>query len=91
VGAVVVCLSFACHSEVSHLLVTLSAAKNPAFCEAVYLCRKHERSPKGEATENIAFALPLFFFAFSAQKSNVKPQNHLTRSNQSKSSGNNIA
>jgi hypothetical protein len=32
----------------------------------------------GEATESIAFALPLFFLLpFSTQKSHVKPQNHL--------------
>jgi hypothetical protein len=45
-----------------------------------------ERSPKGEATDLIAFAVALIFLLpFSAQKSHVKSQNHLTPSNPSTS------
>jgi hypothetical protein len=35
-------------------------------------------SPKGETTDSIAVVVALnFLFSFSAQKSHVKPQNHL--------------
>jgi hypothetical protein len=44
------------------------------------LCRRPERILKGEATHFIAFAVALIFLSpFSAQKSHVKPPNHLTR------------
>jgi hypothetical protein len=47
--------------------------------------RKPERSPKGEATDSIALVLAIIFLLpFSAQKSHVKPQNHLTPSNKGK-------
>jgi hypothetical protein len=41
-----------------------------------------EQSPKGEATDLIDFVLAfIFLLPFSAQKSHVKSQNHLTPSN----------
>jgi hypothetical protein len=51
--------------------------------------RRPYRSAEGwsEATDLLPLSLPLhLFFAFSAQKSHVKPQNHLNPSNQRKSS-----
>jgi hypothetical protein len=36
-------------------------------------------NPKGEVTESIAFAIAIIFISsFSAEKSLVKPRNHLT-------------
>jgi hypothetical protein len=49
--------------------------------------RKPGRGPKGEATDSIALVhAGIFLLPFSAQKSHVKPQNHLTPSNKRKSS-----
>jgi hypothetical protein len=49
------------------------AAKRPP------LCRRPGRSPKGEATHSIAVAVAvIFLLPSSAQKSHVKPPNHLT-------------
>jgi hypothetical protein len=43
------------------------------------VCRREKAKAEGEAADFIAFILPLhLFFAFSAQKSHVKPQNYLT-------------
>jgi hypothetical protein len=43
------------------------------------LCQRQERSPKGEATHSIALVFAVIFYSsFSAQKSHVKSQNHLT-------------
>jgi hypothetical protein len=54
-----------------------SRAENLA--KGLPLCRRLERGPQGEATESIAFAVACFYFpSFSAPKSHVKPQNHLT-------------
>jgi hypothetical protein len=51
------------------------------------LCRRPERSPKGEATDLIAVAFAFVFLsAFSAQKTHVKPQNHLNLTNKTRSS-----
>jgi hypothetical protein len=43
--------------------------------KALPLCRRLEQSPKGEAELSPLFFPLHFFFAFSAQKSHVKPQN----------------
>jgi hypothetical protein len=46
-----------------------------------------ERSPRGKATDFIAFASAyIFLLPFLAQKSHVKSQNHLTHSNETRSS-----
>jgi hypothetical protein len=51
------------------------------------LCRRRERSPKGEATDSIAVAVAVvFLLPFSAQKSHVKSKNNLTPTNKRKSS-----
>jgi len=72
---------------------TASAVPKRAGPKALPLCRRLERSPKGEATDLLPLFLPLFsplflplhlFFAFLAQKSHVKPLNHLTPSNKRK-------
>jgi hypothetical protein len=53
-----------------------SGVPKQAGPEALPFCRRLEQSPKGEATELSPLFLPLhFYFAFSAQKSHVKPQN----------------
>jgi hypothetical protein len=64
----------------------------------VHVCRKDQREKRfrsaegwgearrGEATDFIAFAFAFIFsFAFSAQKSRVKPQNHLNHTNETRS------
>jgi hypothetical protein len=66
---------------------SFSCAADSRLEEALPLCRRLEQSPEGEATDFIAFAfVSVFLFVFSAQKSHVKPQNHLTPSNKRKSS-----
>jgi hypothetical protein len=45
------------------------------------------RGPKGEATDSIAvFPCLIFYLPFSAQKSHVKPSNHLNETNKTRSS-----
>jgi hypothetical protein len=55
-----------------------SRAASLLFTVRLPLCRRRERSPKSEATDLTAFVVAVnFLLAFSAQKSHVKPQNHL--------------
>jgi hypothetical protein len=55
-----------------------SRAKRPNR-SALSMVEGLERSPKGEATDFIAVAFVVdFLLPFSAQKSHVKPENHLT-------------
>jgi hypothetical protein len=69
----------ACQKNPSHRKGTRSRVPKKPGPKALPLCRRPERSPKGEATQSIAFAVAVVFSsAISAQKSHVKPQNHLT-------------
>ena len=64
----------------------LSAPRLPRPRSGLPLCRRHERSPKGEATDLIAFVLCLYFVsAFLAQKSHVKPLDRLNHTNKTRS------
>jgi hypothetical protein len=56
------------------LVVILAAGGGPAFAFAVVFALAKARNPLIQ----LDFFLPSFIFAFSAQKSHVKPQSHLT-------------
>jgi hypothetical protein len=57
------------------------ACRKSPWRKALPLCRRQERSPKGEATNYCLCFCSCscsYFPSFSAQKSHVKPLNHLT-------------
>ena len=71
---------------VSRAIRKLSLTSQLGVCGQVHLprngCRRLELGPKGEATDHRLCFLRSIFLPISAQKSHVKPQNHLTPSNE---------